>query len=175
RLSQLIDALLGYSRLSRVAMEVRELDFSETASRIAEEIREAKAESVDVWVEPGLSIRADPELLEILLANLLSNAFKFTSRTANPRIEVGKVGDEFFVRDNGAGFDPAFSQRLFRAFERLHNEREFPGTGIGLASVERIVARHRGSVRAESAPGEGATFYFRLEGGTQGEGSGAVA
>lgn len=165
RLSQLIDALLGYSRLARVSMEVSHVDVSAVAERIAEEMRDLRSDPVIVRVESGLTAEADPALLEILLANLLSNAFKFTSRTENPAIEVGKEGEEFFVRDNGAGFDPAFSQRLFRAFERLHNEREFPGTGIGLASVERIVRRHHGTIRAVSEVGQGASFYFTLGSG----------
>lgn len=163
RLSQLIDALLAYSRLSRVAMEISEVDFSELAHRIADELRDASRRPVEVRVEQGLVIRADASLLEILLANLVSNALKFTSKIPQAVIEIGRNGEEFFVRDNGAGFDPAYADRLFKAFERLHNERDFPGNGIGLASVERIVHRHGGSVRAESAPDQGATFYFRLE------------
>jgi PAS domain S-box-containing protein len=109
-------------------------------------------------------VRGDRRLLRVVLENLLGNAFKFTSRTEAARLEVGcQAGRVFFVRDNGVGFDPAYGGKLFGAFERLHRADEFPGTGIGLATVERIIRRHGGRVWAESAVGQGATFYFTLE------------
>jgi light-regulated signal transduction histidine kinase (bacteriophytochrome) len=109
---------------------------------------------------------ADPRLLRIVLANLLENAWKFTARRQRPAVEVGPMQDTalptYYVRDNGAGFDPAYASRLFGAFQRLHPDREFPGTGIGLAIVQRVIARHGGTVWADSRPDQGATFYFTL-------------
>jgi light-regulated signal transduction histidine kinase (bacteriophytochrome) len=111
-------------------------------------------------------VEADPRLLEVLLRNLLDNAWKFTAKEPQARIELGCLRNgeqrEFFVRDNGAGFDMAYADKLFGAFQRLHRQQDFPGTGIGLATVQRIVARHGGRIRAEGAPGAGATFFFTL-------------
>ena len=105
-------------------------------------------------------------LLRILLVNLLGNAWKFTGRTPAPRIQFGRIRgadrDEFFVRDNGAGFDMSAAEKLFGAFQRLHSDADFPGTGIGLATVQRIVSRHGGKIRAEAAVGQGAAFFFTL-------------
>jgi light-regulated signal transduction histidine kinase (bacteriophytochrome) len=113
-----------------------------------------------------LTVSGDARLLKIALDNLLANAWKFTGRTAEPRIEFGAAssdrGPAFFVRDNGAGFDMAYASKLFGAFQRLHTSKEFPGTGIGLAIVQRIANRHGGRVWAEGAKGHGATFYFSL-------------
>jgi light-regulated signal transduction histidine kinase (bacteriophytochrome) len=125
--------------------------------------------SVDVRVAPRLTAVADPELVRIALGNLIDNAWKYTGRTAEPVIEIGASPNGsvrvFHVRDNGAGFDMAHAHRLFGPFQRLHADRDFEGTGIGLAIVERIVARHGGRIWAEGAVDGGATFYFTLEPG----------
>jgi light-regulated signal transduction histidine kinase (bacteriophytochrome) len=119
---------------------------------------------VHVDVQEGLVAQGDARLLRVLLENLLGNAWKFTSLRRQARIEVACVQDShvYFVRDDGVGFDMAYAGKLFGAFQRLHSEAEFPGTGIGLATVRRIVARHQGRVWAESQPGEGTTFFFTL-------------
>ncbi|HEV3189764.1 MAG TPA: ATP-binding protein, partial [Polyangiaceae bacterium] len=117
-----------------------------------------------------LLAKADQALVQIVLENLLGNCWKFTGKVAAPKIEVGAApgGNTFFVRDNGAGFDPAYAAKLFAPFQRLHSDKEFPGTGIGLATVNRIVDRHGGRIWAEGAVGQGATFYFTLPNQEQG-------
>jgi light-regulated signal transduction histidine kinase (bacteriophytochrome) len=118
---------------------------------------------VEFVVEPGLLAKGEPNLLRAVLENLLGNAFKFTRDVPEARIEFGATPEgEFFVRDNGAGFDMTYSNKLFGAFQRLHAVEEYEGTGIGLATVARILHRHQGSIRAEGALGAGATFYFTL-------------
>jgi light-regulated signal transduction histidine kinase (bacteriophytochrome) len=125
---------------------------------------------VEVVIPPGLQAQADAKLLRIALVNLLSNAWKFTGRQSAARIELGaQDGDDgraYYVRDNGAGFDMAYADKLFGVFQRLHTPAEFPGTGVGLAIVQRIVQRHGGRIWADSAPDRGATFYFTLPGST---------
>lgn len=159
----LIDALLDLSRLMRQPLERRPLDVSALAARLLDEARDRYAGRVVVArVQPGLTANADPTLLRSALANLVDNALKYTARRAEAVIEVGREGGEFFVRDNGEGFDMAYSGKLFKPFERLHGEDEFPGTGIGLATVDRILRRHGGRARAEGTPGKGATVYFTL-------------
>jgi light-regulated signal transduction histidine kinase (bacteriophytochrome) len=125
---------------------------------------------VEVQVADLLHTAADPNLVRIALENLLGNAWKFTARMTQARIEFGQDADPqhsspalFFIRDNGAGFDMAYADKLFGAFQRLHRQDEFPGTGIGLATVARIIHRHGGTIRAEGAVGRGATFFFSLE------------
>ena len=113
-------------------------------------------------MESGLEACADAKLLRIVLHNLLGNAWKFTSKMASARISIGRAGEGFFVRDNGAGFDMAYVGKLFAPFQRLHAPDDFDGTGIGLATVQRIVHRHGGAVTAEAAPGQGACFVFTL-------------
>ena len=115
---------------------------------------------VDVRIEPGLAAWADPALAHNLLQNLLGNAWKFTRQADAPRISVRRDGHAMVVEDNGAGFDPNYANKLFRPFQRLHGQEEFPGHGIGLASVRRILERHGGSIRAEGEPGKGARFIF---------------
>jgi light-regulated signal transduction histidine kinase (bacteriophytochrome) len=120
-----------------------------------------------VEIEPGLVAAADPALMGRVMANLVGNAWKFTSKKSPATISVGAQPQEdgetaYYVRDNGAGFDMAFADRLFNAFQRLHSPTEFPGTGIGLATVQRIITRHNGRIWAQSAPDAGATFYFTL-------------
>jgi light-regulated signal transduction histidine kinase (bacteriophytochrome) len=127
---------------------------------------------VEISVWEGMRAEADARLLRLLLENLIGNAWKFTSRTPNPHIEVGAMRDgaraTFFVRDNGAGFDMAYAHQLFGAFQRLHAASEYAGTGIGLATVQRIVHRHGGRVWAEGEVGKGAVFFFTLATGRQG-------
>ena len=167
RMSQLIDALLSLAQIGRGQLQPIDLDFSYLVQSVASEIMTANPErSVAVTVAPGMRAYGDPQLLRVVVANLLENAWKFTARRPQPVVEVGLCKKtelpSYFVRDNGAGFDPAYASRLFGAFQRLHADREFPGTGIGLAIVQRVVARHGGTVWAESKPEQGATFYFSL-------------
>lgn len=161
RMGQLIDDLLELSRVSRGALAIETVDFSALATRVGSELARSQPR-VHFQVQAGLTVRGDPRLLRIALENLLSNAWKFSRKVAAPRVEVGRAGQELYVRDNGAGFDPQYAVNLFKPFRRLHRESEFEGTGVGLATVERVVARHRGSIRAVSKPDEGATFFFTL-------------
>lgn len=167
RMGELIDSLLALSRLTRVEMDVKDVDLSRLASEVAGELRGHHPDhDVEFSVQPGIVAKADPALVRSVLENLLGNAWKFTAGTAEPHIEFGaeRVGDEtvYFVKDDGAGFDMAYADKLFGAFQRLHDQSEFPGTGVGLATVARVVHRHGGRVWAEGRPGEGATFYFTL-------------
>jgi PAS domain S-box-containing protein len=167
RMGQLIDALLQLSRLTRSEMEIKPVDLSGIAQSVVEDLRNSdRARSVDVKIAPGLNTRGDPRLLQIALHNLLSNAWKFTSRREHATIEMGRAdgqsGKTFFIRDNGVGFDMQYAGQLFAAFQRLHSEAEFSGTGIGLATVQRVVLRHHGRIWVEASEGEGATFYFEL-------------
>jgi light-regulated signal transduction histidine kinase (bacteriophytochrome) len=134
---------------------------------IFSDLREADpARSVDAKITEGLTAFADRRLIEIVLSNLLGNAWKFTSKTENSRIEFGSVQQGgktvYYVRDNGAGFDPEYAEKMFLPFQRLHSDNEFEGTGIGLTIVERIIRRHGGKVWAEGELGKGATIYFTL-------------
>src|SRR6266850_1793611 len=167
RMGLLIDDLLNLSRLSRTDMHRQSLDISTLASSIASDLRKAQpGRQIELRIEEGLKATADPGLLRVVLENLLSNAWKFTSKRASARIEFGMTPSNgtpaFFVRDDGAGFDPAYADRLFGAFQRLHAMTEFAGTGVGLATVQRIIHRHGGRIWAESAVDRGATFYFTL-------------
>lgn len=167
RMGELIDSLLTLSRLTRCEMDTRPCDLSAIATEIIEALRSAEPErTVDVTIQPGVVGQCDKVLMRSVLENLLNNAWKFTGRVEAACIEFGATRVEgeqvYFVRDNGAGFDMRYSNKLFSAFQRLHGQVEFPGVGIGLATVSRIVWRHGGRVWAESAPGQGATFYFTL-------------
>lgn len=167
RMSQLIDALLSLAQVGRGELQPIDLDFSYLVQSVASELAAANPErSVAVTIAPRMRAYGDSRLLRIVVANLLENAWKFTGRREQPAIEVGlrtntKV-PTYFVRDNGAGFDQEYASRLFGAFQRLHSDRDFPGTGIGLAIVHRVIARHGGTVWAESRPEQGATFDFTL-------------
>jgi signal transduction histidine kinase len=166
RMSQLIDALLGLSRVGRAAVRLQKVDMSALARAVVEELRtEEPSRSVDL-VAPELTVEADPQLLRIALENLLRNAWKFTGKKAHATIEVGARADDgetvYFVRDDGVGFDTTFAKRIFQPFQRFHTREDFDGTGIGLAIVSRVVRHHGGRVWPESAPGAGATFYFTL-------------
>ncbi|MBL9037543.1 MAG: GAF domain-containing protein [Archangium sp.] len=166
-MGQLIEALLGLAQLSQSALTFRRVDVGAVARGVVETLGRAHPERVvEVSIQEGLIVEADEALMRVLMTNLLGNAWKFTRHTPNGRIEVlsQPVGDrvEYVVRDNGAGFDMAHSAKLFGAFQRLHRVDEFEGTGIGLATVAQVVARHGGSIRAEGKPGLGAAFLFTL-------------
>jgi light-regulated signal transduction histidine kinase (bacteriophytochrome) len=165
-MSQLIDDLLNLSRLTRTPMRMEAVDLTWTAQSVIEDLRrQDPARKVDVLIAPGLKAWGDPGLLRALLQNLLGNAWKFTSKHSASRIGFGadrRHGKTvYYVRDNGAGFDQAYAGKLFGAFQRLHGA-EFAGTGVGLATVQRIVHRHGGQVWAEGQVEKGATFYFTL-------------
>jgi signal transduction histidine kinase len=168
RMGQLIDDLLELSRVSRTDLRRRPLDLSRLVTGILHELgAEHPAVDVELVCAPGLMANGDLGLLRIALENLLRNAWKFAERQPRPRIEFGQValakGPGYFVRDNGVGFDPAYADKLFQPFQRLHGP-DFAGTGIGLAIVDRIIRRHDGRIWGESTPGEGATFFFTLSG-----------
>ncbi len=170
RMDRLIDDMLQLSRVTRAEMHPVAVDLSRLARQIAAQLKSAAPErSVELRIEPRLDARGDARLLEIALTNLLENAWKYTGKTEQARIELSaevRNGETVFcVRDNGVGFDMQFAGKLFGAFQRLHSERDFPGTGIGLATVARIVHRHGGRVWAQSEPGKGASFFFTLSGG----------
>ena len=176
RMGELIDSLLKMARLSRGELRLRELDLSRMAGEAVGELRATDpGRAVVVDIAPGLLAVGDPGLVRSLLQNLVDNAWKFTRQRPDARIEVGRNAEgEFYVRDNGAGFDADYVDKLFRPFQRLHSQAEFSGHGIGLASVKRIVERHGGSIRAEGRTGEGAAFYFTLP-ARAGEEPGAAA
>ena len=141
------------------------VDLAPIVKGIVERLKRSEpARQLDLVVPEHLMARGDPRLLGVAVENLLSNAWKFTSKNAKGRIEVGMQapGSVYFVKDDGAGFDMKFVDRLFGAFQRLHTQQEFEGTGVGLATVQRIVRRHGGRIWAEGAVGKGATFYFTL-------------
>lgn len=167
RMNGLIDDMLALAKVSRGEMRDLPVDLSELSRAVIDELRaQAPARKVDVKIADGLVVKGDPSLLRAVLDNLLGNAFKFTSRRDEAVIEVGRADKDgeavYFVRDNGAGFDMSFAKRLFGPFQRLHTDAEFPGTGIGLATVQRIIHRHGGRIWPESKPGEGTTFSFTL-------------
>lgn len=167
KMAELIDGLLELSRVSRTALQHVEVDLTAIAEQTIERLREQNpARQVDVSIGPSIVVQGDPRLLRIVMENLLENAWKFTSKREAACIEVGRrsmeTTTEVFVRDNGAGFDPQYASNLFGAFQRLHPVSEFPGTGIGLATVQRIITRHGGTLRAEASPGRGATFAFTM-------------
>jgi PAS domain S-box-containing protein len=168
QMARLIDDLLHLSGLSRAQMHLQSVDLGAEANRIAEELqRDGPERRIDFVIQRPVWALADLTLIRTVLQNLLDNAWKFTSRRDDALIEFGTtpVGDArvcCYVRDNGAGFDPDYVGKLFTPFQRLHTTREFPGTGVGLASLRQIVERHGGHAWAEGAVGEGATFYFTL-------------
>jgi len=182
-MDQLIDDLLRLSRVTRDQMRRESVDLTALAQAAARQLQEREPERhVDLRIAPGLSAIGDTRLLHTALFNLLANAWKFTSKNPSPVIEVGRlvgsqqsaVGSQcpastpvFFVRDNGVGFDMQYANKLFNAFQRLHSVQEFPGTGIGLATVARVIRRHGGRIWVEAAVERGATFYFTLEPGVE--------
>jgi PAS domain S-box-containing protein len=167
RMGLLIDDLLNLARVTRTEMHIQSLDLSAIVRSITADLQKTQPERrVEFGIENGIRASADLGLMQIVLVNLLSNAWKFTSKRPSAVIAFGKAqlnGDSaYFVRDDGAGFDPAYADRLFGAFQRLHAISEFPGTGVGLATAQRIVQRHGGRIWAESAVDHGTTFYFTL-------------
>jgi len=167
KMAELIDALLLLARLGRSEMQVIDLDLTQlTESLVAELSATHASRKVSVRIEPGMKARGDPRLLRLAIGNLLDNAWKFTARQAEAAVEVGTIAGAaiptYFVKDNGAGFDPAHAGRLFGPFQRLHSEAEFPGTGVGLAIVQRVITRHGGEVWAQSQCNHGASFTFSL-------------
>lgn len=164
RMGHLIDDLLELSRIGRADLSRRAVDLSALVSQVDRELRAEEAHPVELLCPAGITASGDARLLRIALENLLRNAWKFTGRQPRPQIAFGRRDDAepvYFVRDNGVGFDPTYAGKMFQPFQRLHGA-DFPGTGIGLAIVQRIIRRHGGRVWAESTPGQGATFYFTL-------------
>jgi len=174
RMARLIDDILRLSRVGRAENSFCDVDLSATARSIADDLqRKEPGRGITFHIQPGLTCRADPGLIRIALEDLMGNAWKFTANTPDARIEFGmreEPGDGrvYFVRDNGAGFDMKYADRLFAPFQRLHSEEEFPGSGIGLAIVMRVIRRHGGRVWGEGEVGNGATFYFTIN--PEGEG-----
>jgi signal transduction histidine kinase len=176
KMGQLIDALLNLSRMTRVKMDRVPVDLSHMARAFADELRKTRPDrKAEFVIAGGVIVTGDPAMLQAALDNLLENAWKFTEKRDTARIEFGVMemrsadggvrNDSelvYFVRDNGAGFDMSFAPKLFCAFQRLHSIDDFPGMGIGLATVQRIIRRHGGRIWAEGEPGTGATFYFTL-------------
>ncbi|HEX8795511.1 MAG TPA: MEDS domain-containing protein [Polyangiaceae bacterium] len=167
RMVELIEGMLSLGRVVNTELRRATVDLSALAHEVARELLERETRRPELVVEPGLRALGDPTLLRAVMSNLLGNALKFTSRRENARIQVGRRGEEkgktvFFVRDNGVGFDMRHADKLFGVFQRLHRQDEFPGTGVGLATVERIVSRHGGRIWAEATLGAGAIFLFTL-------------
>ena len=165
----LIDALLKLAQFSRVELKRHSVNLSDVVQQIATELKQSEpARQVEFIIPEGIMVNGDDSLLHIVLENLLSNAWKFTARrTTTAHIEFGVTPQTdgsitYFVRDDGAGFDMDYANKLFGAFQRLHSEKEFPGIGIGLATVQRIIHRHNGCVWADGVVGKGASFYFTL-------------
>ncbi len=169
RMNLMIDALLTLARLSSQPLAHQPVNLSQLAGYVIDDLKRGAPErEAEVDIEPGLATQGDPTLLRLVLENLLGNAWKYSARTPKARISLGTVPHAgrlaYVVRDNGAGFDMRSSDRLFGLFQRLHSASEFPGHGVGLASVRRIVRRHGGDIWAEAEPGRGAAFYFTLTG-----------
>jgi PAS domain S-box-containing protein len=162
RMATMIDEMLALSRVTRRALLCEPVDLTEMAEEVAEDLRrEEPARDVEILVDPGMQAIGDPVLLQQVVHNLLENAWKFTSETEHPKVVIARTGEStFVVTDNGAGFDMRYADKLFRPFERLHRQEEFSGTGVGLATVARILNRHGGGITAMGAPGEGASFTF---------------
>jgi signal transduction histidine kinase len=167
RMGQIIEDLLRLSRVTKAALSRREFDLSAIARLVVANLTAFQPDhAVELVIQPGLRCHGDRALIQVVLENLLGNAWKFTRKQPHPRVEVGADtqggATVFFVRDNGAGFDMNRAHRLFLPFERLHSEAEFKGTGVGLTTARRVVERHGGRIWAEAAAGRGATFFFTV-------------
>jgi light-regulated signal transduction histidine kinase (bacteriophytochrome) len=167
QMAQLIDDLLRLSRLNRTEVRFDPVNLSELVQTVINDLQARDPNRViSIEISPGLQTKGDERLLRVALENLLSNAWKFTGKTAQPKIEIGqfKAGekDTFYIRDNGVGFDMTYADKLFGAFQRLHSTEDFPGTGIGLAIVQRVIHKHGGRIWAEAEKNKGATFFFTL-------------
>jgi PAS domain S-box-containing protein len=167
RMNKLIDAFISMARVSRAEMRVEEIDLSRMADEVIGFLRSTNpTRRVEVTITPHLKCHGDERLLRIVLENLIGNAWKFTAKKDDARIDFGAISHEggraFFVRDNGAGFDRTLAHKLFHAFERLHHTSQFEGLGVGLSTVHRVIEKHDGKVWAEGSEGEGATFYFTI-------------
>jgi light-regulated signal transduction histidine kinase (bacteriophytochrome) len=168
KMGELIDGILKLSRLTRSEMHHVPIDLSVLAGEIANRLQETQPErKVKFIIDKELTANGDPQLLRVLLENLLGNAWKFTSKKPKTQIEFSMDRNNgkkaYFIKDNGAGFDMTYADKLFGAFQRLHDAAEFPGTGIGLATAQRIIHRHGGAIWAEGAVDKGATFHFTLD------------
>lgn len=167
-MGRLIDDLLRLAQITRASMESMPVNLSQLSEEIMVQFNSVSGSpSAEIRIEKNLTVLGDPGLLRIALENLLSNAWKFSSKRPNPLIEFGASRDAdgtrvFYVRDNGAGFDMRYADKLFAPFQRLHSQREYPGTGVGLATAQRILNKHGGRIWAESAAGQGATFFFSI-------------
>ena len=167
RMHTLIDDILNLARITRSELQLTNVDISELATQISHDLNAAYPDhQINYDIEEGLLIQGDTTLIRILLDNLLSNAWKFSQQAESPQIKVGKqiqgTNTIFYVRDNGIGIDSAYGEKIFQPFQRLHRHDEFPGSGVGLAIVDRVIQRHHGHIWFDSKPGEGATFYFTL-------------
>jgi len=167
QMSELIEALLVLSRISRQTLHREIVDVTALAESIVQDMRQKEpARNVEVVIQPNMAVHGDRRLVGDLFQNLIGNAWKFTSKTGQPRIEIGQSSGgslaTLYIRDNGAGFDMTYEQKLFKPFQRLHGAADFDGSGVGLATVARIVDRHGGRIWAEGKPNEGAVFYFTL-------------
>lgn len=167
RMGRLIDDMLGLSRITRSEMHRESVNLSAIVEAIAVELQQTEPQRlVEFVIAPGVSVEGDPHLLHVALENLMGNAWKFTQKQPHARIEFGQIQEQdkliCFIRDNGVGFDMNYADKLFGPFQRLHTRHEFEGSGIGLATVQRVIMRHGGRIWAESAPGQGAAFYFIL-------------
>ena len=167
QMSELIEALLVLSRISRQTLHREIVDVTALAESIVQDMRQKDpARNVEVVIQPNMAVHGDRRLVGDLFQNLIGNAWKFTSKTGQPRIEIGQSSGgslaTLYIRDNGAGFDMAYEQKLFKPFQRLHGTADFDGSGVGLATVARIIDRHGGRIWAEGKPNQGAVFYFTL-------------
>jgi light-regulated signal transduction histidine kinase (bacteriophytochrome) len=166
-MSKLIDDLLQFSRSQRSEIKAETVDLTAMAKEISSDINEREEARKTIFnIQNGLFTQADPNLMQVVLNNLMGNAWKYSGKVEHPVVTFGAKysgrDTTFFIKDNGAGFDMAKADKLFNPFQRLHTSKEFAGTGVGLATVRRIIERHGGRIWAESEPGQGATFYFSL-------------